>query len=238
VEEKTMFEKTPQFYDKLYAWKDYEAESRRLEALIRTHLRSSGRRLLDVACGTGLHLAYLQSSFEVEGLDIDPGLLEVARQRLPNIPLHLGDMASFDLGQRFDIVTCLFSSIGYVRTTERLAAALDSMARHLVPGGLLLVEPWFTPEQWRPNTVHSMFIDEPDLKIARINTSDLEGELSVINFHYLIGTPDGVSHHEERHELGLFTKAEIEFAFNAAGLSVAYDAKGLMGRGLYVGARE
>lgn len=230
-----MFKHSAQLYDRIYAFKNYRDEAEMLVDVIRRDLRSGGRRLLDVACGTGLHLEFLRAEFDVEGLDLDGELLEIARQRLPGVPLHQGDMVGFDLGRRFDVVTCLFSSIGYVRTLDNLHKAIGAMTDHLLPGGLLLVEPWFTPSAWKPDTVHSLFIDEPELKIARINTSHVDGRLSYFDFYYLVGTPKGVEHFVERHELGLFEKEEMIDAFRAAGLEVSYDPEGLMGRGLYIG---
>ena len=111
------------------------------------------------------------------------------------------------------------------------------MAQHLTAGGVLMIEPWFTPETWRPGTVHARFIDESDLKIARINTSFVDGQLSSMDMHYLIGTPEGTEHYVERHELGLFTTEEMRHALMTCGLEVTYDATGLTGRGLYIGQR-
>ncbi len=232
-----MFSKTAQYYDIIYSFKDYQAETNRIVDIITREKRSIGNRLLDVACGTGLHLDYLSKYFEVEGLDLDEEMLSYARQRNPGTVFHHGDMTDFDLGVGFDVVICLFSSIGYVKTAERLRRAIMGMARHLVPGGVLIVEPWLTPENWHPGTVHAKLIDEPDLKIARINTSYVDGSLSYFDMHYLIGTPDGTDHYVERHELGLFTVEEMITAFEMAGLEVTYDQDGLMGRGLYIGRR-
>ena len=173
-----MFSKSAAYYDVIYSFKDYQAEAETLAAVIRENLRSGGNRLLDVACGTGQHITYLKKHFAVEGLDISEELLTVARQRNPLVPFHHGDMIDFDLGRRFDVVTCLFSSIGYVRTIENLTQAVCCMARHLVPGGVTLIEPWFTPDTWRAGTVHAQFIDEPKLKIARVNTSFTRGRMS------------------------------------------------------------
>jgi len=144
-------------------------------------------------------------------------------------------MIDFELAKRFDVVTCLFSSIGYVRTVDNLRRAIGCMARHLVPEGIVIVEPWFTPETWHAPAVHALFIDEPQLKIARVNTSFVDGRLSYFDLHYLIGTPQGTEHFVERHELGLFDRAEMTAAFETAGLAVSYDKEGLMGRGLYIG---
>jgi SAM-dependent methyltransferase len=190
-----------------------------------------------VACGTGRHLEYLKDRYDIEGLDLSPKLLAIARQRLPGIRFHHADMTAFDLGKPFDIVTCLFSSIGYVRTPENLSRAVTCMASHLKPGGLLVIEPWFTPDVWRPGTVHAIFIDEPALKIARINSSFVTGRLSVFDLHYVIGTPVGTEHLVEHHELGLFTTDEMLAALAAVGLEVTFEPKGLMGRGLFIGRR-
>jgi SAM-dependent methyltransferase len=233
-----MFSYTAQYYDSIYlAMKDYGAEAAKLAVFVHQYSRSTGHRLLDVACGTGLHLSYLKQHFQVEGLDLDEQLLAIARQRNPGIPLHHADMTDFNLGCTFDVVTCLFSAIGYVKTLDNLSRAIQCMAQHLSAGGVLLIEPWFTPETWRPGTVHARFIDEPDLKMARINTSFVEGRLSSMDMHYLIGTPAGTEHYVERHELGLFTSDEMTHALTTCGLEVAYDATGLTGRGLYIGQR-
>jgi ubiquinone/menaquinone biosynthesis C-methylase UbiE len=232
-----MFSLSSQYYDLIYSFKDYQAEAQKLIDVIGKNLGSGGNRLLDVACGTGRHLEYLQEEFKAEGLDLDAQLLTLARQRNPGMTFHQADMINFDLGQRFDVVTCLFSSIGYTRTLENLERAVTCMARHLVPGGLLIIEPWFTPDDWHPNTVHALYIDEPELKIARVNTSFAKGRLSYFDLHYLIGTPTGTEHFVEHHELGLFTTAEMRAALAAAGLEVSHDSEGLMGRGLYLGLR-
>jgi ubiquinone/menaquinone biosynthesis C-methylase UbiE len=232
-----VFTKTTRFYDKIYAFKDYPAEVEQLTAIIHERLRSGGNRLLDVACGTGQHVEYLKAHFEVEGLDINEELLDIAHQRNPNVPFHQGDMVDFDLGHQFDAVTCLFSSIGYVKTLDNVKRAIACMARHLENDGVLVIEPWFTPDKWHTPSVHARFIDEPDLKIARVNTSFQEGRLSYFDLHYLVGTPEGTEHFVERHELGLFETEEMQAALEDAGLETTYDAEGLTGRGLFVGLK-
>ena len=229
-----MFEETARYYDRIYAFKDYAAEASKIRAIVEEELRTGGRRLLDVACGTGLHLEHLKAHFDAEGLDLSPELLEVSRERNPEVTHHLADMRTFELDARFDVVTCLFSSIGYMTTIDDLHRATERMASQLVPGGLLIVEPWLTPDAWRPNTVHGLFVDEPELKIARVNTSLTEGRVSVFDLHHLIGTTEGTRHVVEHHELGLYTIDEMTEAFAAAGLDVRYDPEGLTGRGLYI----
>jgi ubiquinone/menaquinone biosynthesis C-methylase UbiE len=235
-----MFSKSAKYYNAIYAsmGKDHATEAEKIHQLIQKHKRTSGNTLLEVACGTGLHASILRKDYQVEGLDLDVGLLEVASQNYPDIPFHQGDMTEFDLGKQFDAVTCLFSSIGYVKTKERLAQAVQNMNRHLLPGGVFIVEPWFTPEQWQPGRVSALFVDQPNLKISRMNISEVEGRISFFVFYYTIGTPQGVEHFTERHELGLFTHEEYLEAFQKVKLEVVHDPEGLDGRGLYIGLKS
>jgi ubiquinone/menaquinone biosynthesis C-methylase UbiE len=237
MERSGVFERSAAYYDALYAFKDYAGAVAKLRDTVRRYCPCA-RRLLDVACGTGRHLEHLRSSYEVEGLDLNPQMLEVARHRCPGIPFHRGDMAEFELPRRYDVVTCLFSSIGYVQTLERLRLAIRCMARHLEPGGVLIIEPWFTPQSYVVGRLTANFVDEPDLKIAWMYISEIEGTRSILEIHFQVGTASGIEHFVERHEIGLFSDAEYTEAFVAAGLRVTSDAEGLFGRGMYIGAAE
>ncbi len=228
-----MFTQSAPFYDALYDFKDYGAAVRHLERIFDDEAPRA-KRLLDVGCGTGCHLELLDERYDVEGLDLNPGLLDVARARCPGVAFHEADMANFSLSGRFDIVTCLFSSVGYVRTEKRLRSAVLCMRRHLNPGGVLLVEPWFTPEAYWTGTITANHVDRPDLKIAWMYTSEREGPVSVLDIHYLVGRPEGIETLRERHEIGLFTREQLIDAFDRAGLEARHESSGPFGRGLYV----
>ncbi len=232
------YQKSAAYYDAIYHFKDYARESEVLHGLIQQHKRSTGNRLLEVACGTGAHLAYLQKHYHAEALDLSEDMLMVARQKFPEVCFHQGDMRDFDLQRRFDVVMCLFSSIGYMQTLADLRAAIANMGRHLVDSGVLLIEPWFSPEQFRPNTLHGgLMADTATLKVCRMSVSRVKDRLSIMEMHHLVGTLDGVEHFIERHEMGLFTAEEYRQAFTEAGLTVQFDPQGLDGRGLYIGQR-
>ncbi len=221
-----MFTKSAAFYDAIYTWKDYAQETARLRELIAQHKQTNGNTLLDIACGTGQHLGFLQDHFAVEGLDLDPELLAIAQQKHPALPFHHANMLDFNLGKQFDVVTCLFSSIGYVQTVPNLHRAIKNMSVHLNPGGMLIIEPWFSRAQFLPNHVAALLVDQPDLKIARVAIGRLEGDLAVLEFQYLVATPDGIAHFTERHETGLFEQEDYLAAFEASGLDMTYDKHG------------
>ena len=235
-------------YDAIYTiMKDYAKEAERVKELIRAHSRVDSDayghdyryRLLDVACGTGLHDQYLSQWFDVEGLDYSPAMLEVARQRLPQVKFHQADMSDFRLGKQFDAVTCLFSAIGHMTTTERMQAAIRCMANHLKPGGVLIVEPFVDPSDWVRGRVSADLAEEA--KVARVTKSLLNGHVASLEMMYFsewdeeAGTARFFRVH---HEVGMYTRDEFTAAFHDAGLDISFDADGLMGRGLYIGVNN
>ena len=119
----------------------------------------------------------------------------------------------------------------------RLSQAIDTFARYLRPGGIVIVEPWFSPGVLETGKIHAVFVDEPELKIARMNVNRVEGKFSYLDFQYLVGTPEGVEDFHEMHALGLFTGEQYLQAFQSAGLQVFHDDAGLDGRGLYIGIK-
>jgi SAM-dependent methyltransferase len=230
-----MFKRSAKFYDVLYRSKDYTAASERLRELIQEH-NPCAKTLLDLGCGTGKHLEVLRNYYRSEGLDLNADLLEIAVQRCPDVRFHKANMIDFSLNHQFDVIVSLFSSIGYVKSKQNLDRTLENIARHLRPGGLVIVEPWFSPERFWTGRVTTHFVDDPDLKIASMYTNDPpENHISVLNIHYLVGTPAGIERFEERHELGLFNDCEYTSAFEKANLNVIHDEVGLFGRGLFIG---
>ena len=231
-----MFTKTADFYDALYHFKDYKAECHRISEFIRQHIPHA-RTLLDVACGTGKHIESLRENFEVQGLDLNRELLEIGRKRCPDVSFHEADMTTFSLPDRFDVVGCFFSSIAYVQTVENLKKAVQRMAAHLNPGGLLLIEPWITPEKYWIGKITANHVDQPELKISWMYTSEISDRTSVFDIHYLVGTPKGIQQFTENHTMGLWTDEEYRNAFKQAGLQADYDPDGFIGRGLYYGRK-
>jgi hypothetical protein len=65
----------------------------------------------------------------------------------------------------------------------------------------------------------------------------VEGNVAILDFHYLVATAEGIEHFTERHELGLFTEEEYLAAFAQAGLEARHDREWLGGRGMYIGVR-
>ena len=234
-----MYNQLAPYYDVVYQWKDYRAECEKLHRLIIKYKKSSGKRLLDVACGTGEHLKYLRSLYDVAGVDFSPAMLKEARRKLPGTVLARGKMLSFHLRRKFDVVLCLFSSIGYVQNYAKLRQALRNFSRHLVSGGVLLIEPFVSKEMYATGTIHSLTQSAEGMTITRMNTSRRKGDLAVLDFHYLVGTKQGVRHYSEQHVLALFDQENFLQILAQEGLPARFLKNGIMKhRGLFVAVKS
>lgn len=218
--------------------KDWEVEADDVVRLLRERSPSAAS-LLDVACGTGAHLAAFATRLEhVEGLEIASAMRDRAARRLPSVELHAGDMRDFRIGRQFDAVTCLFTSVNYVREVSEMRAAIRRMAAHLVPGGVLFVEPWWFPEKFLDGYVGGDLVREEGRTIARVSHSTLAGRATRLEVRWVIGDSTGIREFTEVEHLMLFAEDEYRAAFEEAGCDVEFHEGWLTGRGLFTGIRR
>jgi SAM-dependent methyltransferase len=228
-----MFSDTADLYDEIYSFKNYAEEALKIRNLIERE-RPGAKTILDVACGTAEHARLMSGNFEIDGIDIEAKFVEIARAKNPDRNYVVADMRTFDLGRRYDVVQCLFSSIGYLLTPEDTVAALRRFRAHLAPRGIILVEPWLSPAAYKCGVPSMAVVDKPNLKVCRMNVSEREGNISILHFHYLIATKEGVREAEEIHRLALIETEQMAAFMEAAGLSCVFDRVGLFDRGLFV----
>jgi SAM-dependent methyltransferase len=231
-----MLEHYARYYDAIYSTlKNYPEEAQGIATLLRKE-HPACRRVLDVACGTGEHARLLAQvhGFAVDGVDIDERFLQQARAKHAGGDFQQADMVDFDLGRRYDAVLCLFSAIAYVVTPPRLVLALSCFRQQLATGGLVVIEPFFKPEDIQPGKSSKLTADVDGVHITRSSRSEVMGRLFRLHLDYEIDGPQGLEHASEIHDLGLFTIQETLDSFSAAGLVAAHHEGGLRGRGIYV----
>lgn len=227
------------YYDHIYHWKDYRGEAAIIRELVREHKKSDGRALLDVGCGTGKHLQYLRRGFACVGVDASREMLQVARKNAPGVEFFESDMTSFKLGRRFDVVLCLFSSIGYLKTRGDQKKAIFNFAAHMKAGAVLIVEPWFEKSDWVSGSVHMQTYDAEYLKIARVGFSKVGGEFAIADESYLIAEEGrGTIYVRDVQKLRFFEPDWTFETMQSAGLEATFSKKTLMpGRKLMVAVK-
>ena len=119
---------------------DSATEARFVHGIIeRCHGRAA--TVLDVACGTGGITALLAGAYQVSGLDISPGMLAVAREKLPGgTPLYLADMTSFRLGVTFDVIVCAYQGVNHLLSLAAWESFFGCAHDHLNDGGVLVFD--------------------------------------------------------------------------------------------------
>ena len=228
------------YYDRVYSFKDYLDEAVRLQNLIIKYLESEGNSLLDVACGTGLHLKNLKDDFSCTGVDISKSMLKIARKNAKGVTFKEADMKTLRLGKQFDVIICLLSSIGYVKTAASLEKTIRKFSKHLKKGGLALIEPSHAKSVYVNGEPRITTYNGKDAKIARVNFTKFRQATAVLNMHILIADRGkDAKYFVDRHELGIFGINNTLRIMKAAGLKSKYLKNGLMpGRELFVGIKK
>jgi SAM-dependent methyltransferase len=96
------------------------------------------RSVLDAGCGTGrVAIELARRGVEVWGVDLDPSMLDVARRTAPDLEWVEDDLATLDLGRRFDLVVAAGNVMIFLAAGTE-AEVVGALARHLHPGGRLV----------------------------------------------------------------------------------------------------
>jgi ubiquinone/menaquinone biosynthesis C-methylase UbiE len=235
--------KVADYYDDIYdvLEKDYGMEAALVGDLLQSHALPV-KTVLDVGCGTGRHAKILKDrfGFDMTGVDIDADMIAVAKASDASIPYHVGDMRSFDTGVQYDAVICMFNTINNATSADDMVATLRNFSRHLKPGGMLIVEPWLTPETFEVGRVFTDIAKRGDVHVCRMTTSAISGNISTLYSKWLVGQEGAFQTGDEVIHLSVFSVPEMLDFFRVSGFSAKYDPMaGCFGtRGLYIAAKQ
>jgi SAM-dependent methyltransferase len=213
------------YYDQFTAHHDYEAWTATLEDLARScGLR--GRRLLDVACGTGKSfLPYLERGYEVVGCDISPAMVDVAASKAGDrARLEVCDMRALPRLGEFDFVCCVDDAVNYVLDHDELVSTFSGLARNLAPGGVVLFDVNSLTSYRTFFASMSVVVGEERVLVwdGHADASFGEGDVALATVEALNRRKDGtwwrdrVVHRQRHHP-----RAVVQRALRAAGLELA-----------------
>lgn len=156
-----------QYYDLIYHDKDYQAEADYIFELIGKHATIETNNLLDLGSGTGIHgLLLTKRGLMVTGIERSPEMVAIANKRHnKKFSSLVGNIISFSLKTKYDVITSLFHVVSYIGSNEDLDKLFQNVHQHLHPGGLFIFDVWYTP---------AVYTLKPETRIKRIKSKDYE----------------------------------------------------------------
>lgn len=145
VDKVHLYDEFSGLYDLMVCW---ENRLNNESAFLKTLLEQSGaRRILDVACGTGVHaILFADWGYDVVGADLSQEMIKKAKAnarsskaKVKFVRAGFGDLSA-ELTGEFDVVTCLGNSLPHLLTKDELARALRDIYSVLAPGGVLVTQ--------------------------------------------------------------------------------------------------
>jgi SAM-dependent methyltransferase len=228
------------FYDLVHvdSGRDYAAEAHAVLRIVRAR-RPDASSVLDVACGAGEYLRHLIPHVAVaEGVAVDAPMAAAARQALPGTTIHEAQLPHLDVGRTFDVVTCLHDALAQF-TLSGYRAVLRALARHLAPGGLMVLAPIWMPDQaTRRSASEALTRAEDGRTVTHIARGVPQDGAHRLERHFLIADGDSVRHVEDTRVLRAFGRREHLGALAAAGCGGDFLSAGLAGRRLLIGVRR
>ncbi|PNY81573.1 class I SAM-dependent DNA methyltransferase [Deinococcus koreensis] len=159
---------------------------------------------LDLACGTGgFTRELLEAGLTVTGLDGSAQMLVEARRRVPGVDFVQGDLRSFELPGRFDLITCVFDSLNNLLSAEELGRALGQCRAHLSSGGLLAFDVntrLGVRELWEGDAIEGVapLPDGSEVHYHWSHHHDAEADLGVVQAFCRVDGEEFVEVHRER----------------------------------------
>ncbi len=226
-----VFKKYAEYYDALYAEKDYAAECRFLEAIFKKYAAQPVQTILDLGCGTGGHVFQLaRRGYTVCGVDKSADMLAIAQEKKSKLAgrekttFQQGDIRSVQLNAVFDVVVSMFAVMSYMVSNDDFQMALKTARRHLRPGGLFVFDAWHGPGVLTdPPADRYKFAQKEKARIIRFAHPVVDVVRHAVDVNYKLLTLEGkklVSEVDETHTMRFFFPQEIIFHLQSAGFEV------------------
>jgi trans-aconitate methyltransferase len=127
---------------------DYTYETSFYTKIIKEELGNSFKAILELGSGGGNSAFHLKKHFRMTLVDLSENMLNVSKKINPECEHHLGNMIDFRINKEFDVVY-VQDAIAYMNTEEDLRKTIETAFVHCRPGGLALLIPDFTKDNFK-----------------------------------------------------------------------------------------
>ena len=134
------YKKFSYYFDEVVSSLDYDLWLEFIEPYLK-----DGDTILDLACGSGTLLTMLKlKGYDCEGLDLSSDIIDIANEKAKinhlRIPYYVEDMTDFNLNKQYDMITCFFDSVNFLKTKEDIDNMFTCVKKHLKKGGLFIFD--------------------------------------------------------------------------------------------------
>lgn len=190
------------YYDLLYQDKDYRGESEFIKRIVKKRVPNA-KSILDVGCGTGIHLNLLLNNFDLlHGVDLNSEVLRRAKKKSSKVKYTVGSMADFSISKKFDVITCLFSVFNYNLSDKEAKRTLRNIKRHLEKDGLAIFA-LYTPRNTKKK-IRLHFGRNPQGEVVKINQFEFNPKTRLETSDFLVLIKD-------RRRVDFFTETDHRY---------------------------
>lgn len=224
-----VFQDYAYYYNVFYRDKDYVAESRQVDTLLKRY-GNGIRKIINYGCGTGRHDIELSKlGYECNGIDMSPLMINIAKENSrnvnANIDFSVADIRVYEPKARYDAVISLFHVMSYQSGNQDILSAFRSARKALNNGGMFLFDLWYGPGVLSdPPVVRVKEVEDKKYKLVRIDRPVMHDKTNVVDVCYEVLIIDRESGEtkiiNETHHMRYFFRPELEFYLKEAGFEL------------------
>ncbi len=189
------------------------------------HLPQGKRKLLELACGTGIQsVHFAKSGFDVTGFDLSEEMLTLARNRAKanacDIPFVQGNMLDLSQLDSYDVITCYSDSLCYMEDEVAVGDVMTQVYNHLLPGGVFIFDVHSTYQMDQVFPGYSYHENAEDFAFVWDSYPDQAPHAIVHELTFFIQDEDGrFERFDEVHEERTYAQLTYEILLEEAGFS-------------------
>ena len=217
------------YYNAFYQDKDYAAEARQLDTLLKKYGKNISK-LINFGCGTGRHdIELTKLGYSCTGIDLSSYMIEKAKeyQKHENIeiPFQVADIRNFISKEKYDAVVSLFHVMSYQNSNLDVLSTFHSARAALEKDGLFIFDVWYGPGVLSDKpTLRVKEIEIDNYKLIRIATPVMHEKTNIVDVNYKVLIINKESKEtnivEEVHNMRYFFRPELEFYLKETGFEL------------------
>jgi SAM-dependent methyltransferase len=231
LEDNATYGKFGEYYDAIYADRDYAKDVKLVERLLHGFARQRGLRILELGCGTGGHtLPLARMGHEIVGVDRSPAMLAAARRKAAAAPglkltFQQTDIRALAFRDEFDACVGMFGCMSYLIASEDLRKTLQGVARALVPQGLFIFDFWNEAAVTiqKPSVRRKDVVLSAQQHLVRMATPEVDWRAKTCSIRYQVSLLENQAvkeSFEETHQVRFFSQKEMTAELEGAGFEL------------------